>query len=118
MTRLTLVAAAAAVGIGFAAQTASAHPPVVVGRPLIVTYPTYPVPSYYPPLATYPTYPLVPRIDHDYVVLYRPSILGGWVSYGRFETFRGAQIAERRLGLQGVPSRIVRVRDYNGVFPW
>ena len=112
MTRLTLVAAAAVVGIGFAAQSASAAPPSVI------VYPT--VRPYSPPVVVAPrplVYP-VPRIDHDYVVLYRPSILGGWVSYGRFETFRGAQIAERRLALSGMPSRIVRVRDHNGVFPW
>ena len=77
MTRLTLLAAAAVVGIGFAAQSASAAPPSVI------VYPT--VRPYSPPVVVTPrplVYP-VPRIDHDYVVLYRPSSwAGGFLTGG------------------------------------
>jgi hypothetical protein len=112
MTRFTkcLTAAAVVVGFGLATQSASAAPPTIIVHPTIL-----PNPGPFPP-RPYP-YP-IPRHDHDYVVLYKSSPFGGWLNYGRFETRYGAENAIRRLEWQGFATRIVRVHDYNGNFPW
>jgi hypothetical protein len=115
MTRLTkcLVAAAVVAGIGFTAQSASAHPPTVIVNPTVAPYPTYytPRPVLYPPVVVNP---ILPRHDHDYLVLTRTSPFAGWQIYGKFETRYGAEAAERRLEWQGIPTRIVRTCDYYG----
>jgi len=120
MTRLTkcLVAAGVVAGFAFTAQSASAHPPTVIVSPTVAPYPTYytPRPALYPPLVVNP---ILPRIDYDYLVLYRPTPFGGWRVYGKFETRHGAEHAERRLECQGIPSRIVRTVDYyDGGYRW
>jgi hypothetical protein len=112
MTRLTkyLVAAAVVAGFAVASQTASAHPPQVIVHPTIKPYPTYRsiFPQPYPPVVA----PVLPRHDHDYLLQYRPSPFGGWVTYGKFETRYGAETAQRRLEWQGVPTRVIRLHDY------
>ena len=112
MTRLTkwLTAAAVMAGVGFTAQAASAHPTVVV-QPTILPYPN---PGPFPPRP----YPPGPRIDLDYMVLYKPTFFGGWQRYGKFETHHSAEHALRRLEWQGYAARIVRVRDYHGGIGW
>ena len=121
MTRLTkcLVAAAVVAGFGITAQSASAAPPTVIVNPTIKPYPTYspfaPRPLPYPPVVA----PVLPRHDHDYLVQYRPSPFGGWVTYGKFETRYGAETAQRRLEWQGVPTRVIRLHDvFNPPHRW
>ena len=114
MTRFNkcLTATAVAVGLGLAATpTASAaHPPkvIVVGgyNPNPFPYP-FPNPGPFPP----------PRVDFDFVVLYKPSIFGPPVVFGKFETLNGARIAGLRLESFGFPVKIVPVRDLSR-FVW
>jgi hypothetical protein len=61
--------------------------------------------------------PVVPRVDFDYVVIYKPSIFTPWRAYGTYETQHQAQHAARRLEFAGVAVRIERVRD-RGLFGW
>ena len=112
MTRFTkyLTSAAVVLGVGFATQSAGAAPPSVIVHPTFA-----PNPGPFPP-QPYP-YPM-PHHDHDYVVLYKPSLFSGWVNYGKFETRHSAEHAVRRLEWRGYATRIVRVHDYNGNFPW
>jgi hypothetical protein len=126
MTRFTrcLLAAAVVAGFGLAAQSAGAAPPVIV-HPTFKPFPTHghghnhgighghnhgvfrPLP--------FPA----PRHDHDYIVLHRPSPFGGWQFYGKFETRHGAEMAERRLEWQGIPTRVIRACDYyDGKYRW
>lgn len=101
--------AVAAVAVGFAVATAS---PASAANP----YPhlnTGFVPGGYFPR------PLPPRIDFDYVVIYKASIFSPWRAYGKFETLHQARHAEQRLALFGCATRIERVRDYHsGWFGW
>ncbi|HSQ56107.1 MAG TPA: hypothetical protein VLM40_10235 [Gemmata sp.] len=97
-------AVAVVVGLGFAsAGSAAAHPPRVILQPSITPYP-YVYPSPYP--ATFP------RVDRDYLVYYRPSVIAPWQVYGRFETHFGAERAVDSLQRFGLPTRIQRVRDF------
>jgi hypothetical protein len=111
MTRLSkwLMAAAVVAGVGFTAQSASAHPPTVVVHP---TFRPFPNPGPFPPRPLPFPNPHRPH-DHDYLVQYRPSPFGGWVTYGKFETRHGAETAQRRLEWQGIATRVVRLHDYS-----
>ena len=102
MIRKLMLGAAAAVAIGFGAQTASAHEPVLVQ------------PSFGGPAAGFqPGGGFVPRIDYDYVVYvghrHRDHI--DWEFYGRYETYHEARRVERRLEDRGLRARIEEVRD-------
>ena len=110
MTRFIkwFAAAAVVVGLGLATQSASAAPPTIIVNPTI-----RPFPGPFPRPLPYPVHH-----DHDYVVLYKSSPFSGWINYGRFETRYGADNAVRRLEWQGFATRIVRIHDYNGNFPW
>jgi hypothetical protein len=121
MKRLTLAVAAAVVGLGVAAQTASAAGPVKV-QPTIMPYPKpypqplpypYPYPQPFPNPGPFPP----PRVDYDYVVLYKPSFFSPVKVYGRYETRFQAQYAAQRLERNGFPTRIERFRD-NGWYGW
>ena len=110
MTRFTkLLAVAAVLGglVGFAG-TASAHPPKVVIVPGITPKP-FPFPN---------PGPFPPRVDFDFVVLYKPSIFAPSIVFGKFETLNGARIAALRLESFGFPVKIVPVRDFNNGFRW
>ena len=109
LTKL-LTAAAVVVGVGFAgtATAAAGQPQKVTAQPSILPYP-YPFP--YPGPFPKP----FPRVDHDYVVFYKPSIFSGWRVYGKFETRNGAQIAALKLERFGTPTRIERVRGFGGI---
>lgn len=100
--------AVAAVAVGFAvsgASTATAAPPQFNGGYLSNGY----VPKPFPNPGPFP-----PRVDFDYVVIYKASIFSPWRSYGKFETYHQARYAEQRLALFGYATRIERVRDFRG----
>jgi hypothetical protein len=113
MMRLTkcLVAAAVVAGVAFTARSASAAPPQVIVHPTIKPFPTHGHGHNHGPFRPLPfPNPHRPH-DHDYVLQYRPSPFGGWVTYGKFETRHGAEVAQRRLEWQGVPTRVIRLHD-------
>jgi hypothetical protein len=112
MTRLTKMFVAATVvvvGVGFTAQSASAAPPSVIVHPTFRPFPTHGQIHHRP--LPFPN-PHRPH-DHDYLVQYRPSVFGGWRTYGKFETRHGAEVAQRRLEWQGIPTRVIRLHDYS-----
>jgi hypothetical protein len=112
-------AAAAAVAVGFAGTAAAADPVRGTGffggffpgggwNP----YP-FPNPGPFPPRPV----PFPPRVDFDFVVVYKTGF-GPSRVYGRFENFRTAQAAAFRLEAFGYPTKIVPVRDFNNGFRW
>ena len=113
---------AAAVAVGFAGAASAADPVRPAGffggyfpgngwNPY--PYP-YPNPGPFPPRPV----PFPPRVDFDFVVVYKTSPFAPARVYGRFETSRSAQAAAFRLEAFGYATRIVPVRDYDNGFAW
>jgi hypothetical protein len=97
MFRKLMIGAAAVVALGFAAESASAAPPIVVQPSIGGTYQPFPGPF---PGPNHPDR----RHDHDYVVYVQHR--GHWDRYGRYETLREAERVERWLERQGRRAKI------------
>jgi hypothetical protein len=109
MLRKLTLGAVAAVAVGLFAQGASAAPPVQVfpntGGYLPPTYPGYPRP--FPP--TIPGHGHH-RDAHDFVVYVKHG--HHWDLYGRYETLREAERAERFLEHRGLRARIETIHNH------
>lgn len=127
MTMLKRWLAAGVAAVGFAG-TAAAGPVHPVQKGGVIVFPTFPAPQPFPfpnpgpfpprPLPFPQPFPNPPRVDFDFVVVYKPTFFGGPVVFGKFETRRGAEAAAFRLELQGFPTKIVPVRDFNNGWRW
>jgi hypothetical protein len=107
MFRKWMLGAVAVAAVGFAAQSASAAPPIVI-QPNTGGYRLPPSYSYPRPVPTFPTFPgrphTHPRHDHDFVVFVQHR--GHWDRVGRYETLREAERVERLLERQGRRAKI------------